>query len=56
MITRTEQQQNIKQKRKRRQTDFEKLIEKMERDGDYQNRVIVSDRKHDRRERRSRHS
>jgi hypothetical protein len=53
MIMRTEQQQ-IKQKRK--QTDFEKLIEKMERDGDYQNRVIVSERKHDRRERRRPHS
>jgi hypothetical protein len=51
-MMRTEQQQ-VRHKRKRKQTDFEKLIEKMERDGDYQNRVIVSDRKHDRRERRA---
>ena len=56
MITRTKQeQQQIKHKRKRGKTDWERLVEQMERDGNYQDRVIVSDRK-DRRERRSRHS
>ena len=52
MITRTEQQQN-KQKRKRGKTDWERLVEQMEREGGYADRVIVSERKHDRRERRA---
>jgi hypothetical protein len=51
MISRIRQQQNNKLKHKRKKTDFERLIEKMERDGDYQtNHVTLRDRR-ERRER-----
>lgn len=50
MITRT------KQDRKRGKTDWERLVEQMEREGGYADRVIVNERKHGRRERRGRHS
>lgn len=50
MITRTEQQQ-IKHKHKRGKTDWERLVEQMEREGGYADRVIVNQRRHDRRDR-----
>ena len=51
MISRTKQehQQQTKHRRKRNKTDFDQLIEKMERDGDYQTNHIEL---HGRRERR----
>jgi hypothetical protein len=57
MITRTKQEQQTKQnKRKRTKTDWDKLIEQFERDYNYQtNHVELRDRR-DRRERRRPHS
>jgi hypothetical protein len=49
MISRDQQQHNTKQKRKRGKTDWERLIEQMERGGNYQtNHVELRDR-HERR-------
>ena len=56
MITRIKQEQQIKQKRKRKQTDWDKLIEQFERDYNYQTNHLELRERRDRRERRRPHS
>jgi hypothetical protein len=51
-----QQQADIKTKKKRRTSDWGRLIEEMERQGGYVDRAVINDPKRDRRERRSRHS
>ena len=57
MITRTKQEQlKTKETRKREKSNWDWFLKKFD-DGNYQDRVIVSERKHvDRRERRRPHS
>ena len=55
MIERQDKQDRKDTKRKREKCDWDWFLKKFD-DGSYQDRVIVNQRKHDRRERRSRHS